>query len=107
VNIVPNADLFELTVGTDGEATRSAQNNKSAQITIDLMQTSESNAVLESFAASGAAFPLLVKDGSGSTIYSAVSAWVRRRPDATFDRTATSRSWVLECGELIGLEAGN
>jgi len=107
VNIVPNADLFELTVGTDGEATRSAQNNKSAQITIDFMQTSESNAVLESVAASGASFPLLVKDGSGSTIYSAVSAWVRRRPDATFDRTATSRSWVLECGELIGLEAGN
>jgi hypothetical protein len=107
VNIVPNADLYELTVGTDGEGTRSAQNNKSAQITIDLLQSSESNAILESFASSGETFPFLLKDNSGSTLYSAVTAWIRRRPDATFDRTATSRSWVLETDELLGGEGGN
>jgi hypothetical protein len=107
VNIVPNADLYELTVGTDGEGTRSAQNNKSAQIIIDLLQSSESNAILESFASSGETFPFLLKDNSGSTLYSAVTAWIRRRPDATFDRTATSRSWVLETDELLGGEGGN
>jgi hypothetical protein len=107
LNIVPNSDLQELTVGVDGEGTRSAMNNKSAQITVGLMQSSASNPVLESFAASGESFPLLVKDNSGSTIYSCVTAWVRRRPDAGFDRVAGERSWLLETDELIGGEGGN
>jgi hypothetical protein len=107
LNIVPNSDLQELIVGVDGEGTRSAMNNKSAQITISLMQSSASNPVLEAFAASGETFPMLVKDNSGSTIYSAVTAWVRRRPDAGFDRTAGQRDWLIETDELIGAEGGN
>jgi len=107
LNIVPNSDLQELVVGVDGEGTRSAMNNKSAQITISLMQSSASNPVLEAFAASGETFPMLVKDNSGATIYSMVTAWIRRRPDASFDRTATNRDWLIESDEIIGFEGGN
>ena len=107
VNVVPNADLFELTIGTDGEGTRSAQNNKSGQITVSLLQSSESNSILDAFAQSGETFPLLVKDNSGLALHSAVTAWVRRRPDAGFDRTAGNRDWTLETDELISFEGGN
>lgn len=107
LSIVPNADLYELTVGTDGDGTRSAQNNKSAQITLSLLQSSVSNAVLESLAEGEETFALLIKDNSGSTIYSAATAWVRRRPDANFDRTVGQRDWLLETDELIGAEGGN
>lgn len=107
VSIVPNSDEYELTIGIDGEGTRAKQNNRSAQITLSLLQSSESNAVLESFLNTGETFGFLLKDNSGSTIYSAVACWVRRRPDANFDRTAQNRDWVLETDNLIAVEAGN
>lgn len=112
VSIAMNEDQWSLQMGTDGEGTRSKSNNHSAQITISLMQTSDSNGVLQAFWNSdrltdGGVFPFYIKDNSGRSIWAAEQAWVKKQPDAALEREAGAREWVLETDNLIPFEGGN
>jgi hypothetical protein len=106
IRVERNEQAYNLKVGVDGEGTRVKSNNKSGKVTITLMQSSESNEALSAFAAAdelsnSGAVPLLLKDGTGTTIMSAATAWVQKYPDAEFAKEATTRAWVLETDELI------
>lgn len=112
VKLERNEQAFNLKIGVDGEGTRAKSNNKSGKITITLMQSSASNDDLSGFAAADelsntGAVPCLVKDASGRTIASAVTAWVQKYADAEFAKEAMTRAWVLETDELIIFEGGN
>ena len=98
----------------DGEGARSKNNNRSATITFTLLQTSEANGFLAAqhnldiLSANGDGIgPLIVKDGSGNSLYTADLAWVRKPPIAEFGRDVGSREWVLETHELVNLTLGN
>ncbi len=114
VTVAQNEDSFSLVIGSDGEGARSKNNNESAIVTFTLLQTSESNAVLAALhnldiaSANGDGIgPLLVKDNSGVSLYTAEKAWIRKPPDAEFGREVGSREWVIETHKLINLTAGN
>lgn len=112
VNIAMNEDQWSLQVGTDGEGTRSKSNNHSAQVTMSLMQTSDSNQVLQAFwnsdrVSDGGVFPLLIKDNSGRSLWAAEQAWIKKQPDAELAREAGAREWVIETDNLIPFEGGN
>lgn len=114
VKIENNEDAFTLQVGTDGEATRSRSNNNAAKITITLMQSSLSNDLLSSLhnldkAVPGGigCVPLLIKDLLGRSLYAAATAWIAKRPSASFAREAGPREWVIETNELIPFDGGN
>lgn len=114
VSVDQNEDSFTLAVGSDGEGARSKNNNRSATITFTLLQTSASNAALAALhnldilSANGDGIgPVLVKDNSGNSLYTADKAWVRKPPTAEFGREVGSREWTIETHELVNLTAGN
>ncbi len=112
VSVERNEDAWSLLVGADGEATRAKSNNRSGRVTIRLLQTSESNAILNDFAkaddlADAGAQALFIKDNSGNSLYSAEQAWIVKMPAATHGNEAGTREWVLETDNLVINEAGN
>ena len=107
-----NEQAFNLKVGVDGSGARAKNNNRSGKVTLTLLQTSGSNDDLSSFAAadelsSTGALPLLIRDASGRTVVSALTAWVQKYANAEFAKEISNRVWVLETDELIMLVAGN
>jgi hypothetical protein len=111
IRVERNEQAWNLKVGVDGEGTRAKSNNLSGKVTITLMQSSSSNDDLSAFAAAdelsnSGAVPLLVKDVSGTTVCSAVTAWVMKYPDTEFGKEVLTRAWVLETDELLMLVGG-
>ena len=112
VKVSRNNDSFMLAIGSDGEAARAANADKSGTVTVTLMQTSPSNDDLSNLmnadeltnTGTGALF---VKDASGRTLVSAVEAWIRKPADVEFAREITGREWVFETGNLEIFNAGN
>lgn len=76
VTVEMNEDLFTLQMGADGRGVRSKTSNRSARITVTLMQSSASNDLLSAIAqldsqSNEGVFPLMIKDGSGRSIHTA------------------------------------
>lgn len=113
VKVSRNEDSWKLQMGTDGTPTRSKSNNKSGTITIALMQTSASNAVLSGFAQldesslNAGIVTVIIKDLNGATLWTGPQSWVKKPPEGDFESNAKERTWVLEAGELYWLEGGN
>jgi len=107
IRIEQNEEDFQSIVGTDGSVTRFKTNNKSAKITIRLMQGSPSNAQLSALNRVDKAQPngagvgaLTIKNRQGSFLHTAEKCWISAPPAVSFDKTATVREWILECADL-------
>jgi len=112
VSVERNSDMYTLAMGTDGEGTRAKSNDKSGVITITLMHSSPSNAVLSALAAldeavDGGVVPALIRDANGLTLHAAKQIWVRKRPVSSYEREATDREWILETDDLEMFDGGN
>lgn len=113
LRIEQGTDDFETVVGTDGEVTRSKTNDRRATATILVMQTSQGMQALSALSnldrstPNGAGVvPFMVRDRNGATLYTGQNCWIRRPPDASFDRAATAREWAIDIAELIRNDAG-
>ena len=112
VTVTFDEDQFDLKVGTDGEGTRTKMNNFAAVVKINLMQSSDSNAILQGFwtqdrLTDGGVFPVLIKDNSGKSIYAAAQAWIQKQPEAKFAKSAETREWTIRTDNLVAFEGGN
>ena len=112
ITISMDEDQWELKVGTDGEGTRAKSNNYAATVKLMLMQSSDSNAILQAFwnsdrLSDGGLFPLLVKDNSGKSLYAADQAWIQKQPEAKFAKGVESREWTIRTDNLTPFEGGN
>lgn len=97
------SDAFSPIVGTDGQVSRAKSNNKLANVTILLMQTSTSNDFLSNLletdlnAPNGAGVGVLnVRDQSGRSIHRAAACWIVRAPNVAYGRDVGSREWGLQ-----------
>jgi hypothetical protein len=107
-----NDQAFNLKVGTDGKGTRVKSNNRSGQVQFNLMQSSPSNDDLSAIAqadelTNAGVNPLYIKDGTGTTIAAAVTAWIQKLPDTEFSNEATQRQWIIETDNLELYVGGN
>jgi hypothetical protein len=112
VGVARNNDIFTLTVGADGEATRTKSNDRSGRFTFTLQQSSISNDVINAIAnrdeeSNQGAVAVQVKDASGNALHSAERAWVVKKPDSEYAKETSNREWILETNELIHDPAGN
>ena len=112
ITVERNEQLFNLKVGVDGEATRAKSNNLSGKVTFVLMQSAQSNDDLSAIAladelSNSGVLPLLAKDGSGTSIFSALTAWLQKFPNAEFAKEASTRTWVIETDNLQMFIGGN
>ena len=111
VTIERNEDAWMLKVGVDGIGTRAKNNNRSGKITFKLMQTSPSNSTLSALTVADelsgkAAFTVLIRDANGSTLVSALTAWVAKFPSTEFGKEVLTREWSIETDNLIVFVGG-
>jgi len=114
ISVEHDEDDWTLAVGVDGEGTRSKTSNASATITVSLMQSSPVNDLLSAARELDRLTPsgtggqsLLIKDGSGSSLYAAETAWIQKAPSAELNREATTREWVFRTDNLVALHGSN
>jgi hypothetical protein len=114
VNVERNEDSFSLAVGSDGEACRAKTNNRSGRVTFTLGQWSITNQLLSALSnldevspAGDGIVPLLVKDNSGTSLYSAEKAWITKPAAAANSREPENREWVVETNYLVVNVGGN
>jgi len=103
---------FEYTPNADGGGTRSANNQNSAKITVTLSQSSEANELLSAIRtldkqSGGGVNPLMIRDGSGTSLHAATSAWIEKAPAAEYNKGVTGREWVFRTDDLDSLFGRN
>ena len=114
IEVDQDANDFDDIVGTDGDVTRSKTNDRRGTITITLMQSSESNALLSALSnvdrskSNGAGVgPLLIKDNQGTTFFAGEHSWIQKPPAAAFGKTAGPRAWLVRVADLERFDGGN
>lgn len=116
INVEHDEDDWTLVVGVDGEGTRSKTSNKSATITVSLMQSSDVNALLDaereldSFTPGGTGGkPILIKDLSGVTLVACETAWIQKPPAVELNRESTNRDWIFRTDAVapLAIHGGN
>lgn len=112
VSIETTQDDWEMTVGVDGEGTRSAMNDDSGSITVRLQASSLSNDYLNGLRQADklsglGQFPVSVQDTLGATLAFAEQAWIRRVPNQDFGRSVGEREWVFDTTKLSLNIGGN
>ena len=114
ISIEQNEDDFTLTVGADGDACRAKTNNKSARMTITLLQSSASNDALSvirgldiTTPSGDGILPFIWKDLSGRTFCVAEKAWIVKPPTVVYSRGVEAREWVLETDAMLWNVGGN
>jgi len=114
VEVSSNEDDYKMEVGTDGEVTRSATNNRTGTVKLHLMQTSSGNAILSTarqaglIAKNGADVgPMIVKDNSGASVFLAGKCWIQKPPDSPYGREAQARVWTIAVADLVRYDGGN
>lgn len=105
-------DSFTKVVSADGDVTRIHSSDKTSKITINLLQSSDANdyfsgLVLADQATKSGIVPVLIKDALGNSLYVAESAWLTKMVDGEFNRSISSRPWVIETGKLAAFTGGN
>ncbi len=107
-----NEDAFSLLMGAQGEGARTRSRDRSARVTVRLLQTSITNDVLSAILAldrlaGEGILTLMVKDNSGRSLHLAESAWVVREPASPFGDEAGAREWIFETDHMLHNIAGN
>ena len=114
LSVAMESDAFNDVVGSNGGGTRPKSNDQRATVTIKLMQSSETNALLSAIHNADLAAPngagvgaLLIRDRNGTTLLESTAAWIVKAPDISMDRQATTREWVIKCASLKRFDGGN
>ena len=105
VTISPLGDGMQIFSGADGEVARSVDPNCTYEVTVALSTASQSNVYLSNMfnydkATGDGVAPLLIKDMSGTTLFSAGEAWVVNMPEATRGRTIDTQEWKFNTGAV-------
>jgi hypothetical protein len=101
-----NEDSFKFKAGADGDGVRSRMLNHSGKITVTLLATSPTNALLQAAvladeaSPNGILLPAMVKDYGGNALWTAAAAWVTRPANGEMAAEAGTREWVFECARL-------
>jgi len=113
VSIAAENDLYEKSVGADGDVSRSRRNDDTGVLTLTLKQTSQSNDVLSALlaadrAGNGGLVDVLVQEsGSGRTIVFAQAAWIKRYPNLVYGPNVENREWQIDLAGLNYFIGGN
>lgn len=98
-------DSFKFMTGNDRETCRTLSANRSGQIVITLLQTSQSNDFLSALqiadeASGKGQFVTLVKDLYGKTLVGGSECWLTKPADIEFGDDGTGREWTIQVAQL-------
>ena len=105
-------DTFRKVVGCFGEVTRVMNKDTTGELTIDLMQTSESNAFLSILQyvdelGKFAVVPIFIIDLSGGSFGLSMSGWIRKPPELVFNKGLELRRWTFDLATVDVVQLGN
>lgn len=103
VKVEPGGDDWNVVVGADGSVARAKSNDRTAKVTIRLLQTSPKNDQLSALRrldantiGGAAAYEFKLRDRGGTTKVSAARAFILGRPkEVTFGKTIKMREWTV------------
>jgi hypothetical protein len=102
-----NTDIVEEEVGAQGDLSLTQNADRTGEITISLMQTSPSNALLSLGAQSQEnvydnvlPFSITVLDPSGSVLAYASNCYYKSFPDVEVGASQSAREWMFGCETL-------
>ena len=107
-------DFYEVVKGVDGDVSRSRKVARTGKLTIHLLNTSKSNAVLSALMAPGFSsgngtadvFAFLIRDRNGASLVACEKAWIMKAPNVTHAGKAQPRDWVIACANPTIIEMG-
>jgi hypothetical protein len=87
-------------------------NDRRASIEISLLQTNSANSTLTGIVtldkAGNGVGPLVIKDGSGNSLFFALNAWIEQEPNITYASDSVGTyTWTLKCADYEANIAGN
>ena len=105
------SDANILVMGGLGVGTMVHTHNRSAEISFVLQQSSASNdrlTLIFEANSQGLFVPLVLRDGSGTTLLTAATAFIKKLPDASQSTNSVeNRTWVVTTDKLLGNIGGN
>lgn len=112
VRISKDTQQISTTRAMDGTMSRIKSPDTGWKIEITLAQSSSANDIFSVLwnvdKVSGLGkFPLFIKDGSGSTMFMASTAWIEELPNITFSNQLETRCWRLGATDVIVNIGGN
>lgn len=105
-----NNDMFNLTVGADGDSTRAQSSDRSGKMSFKLLPTSDDNGYLNSLhlldVESGAGVvPVIIKSIDTGLTATASQAWIVKTAEISLGAGVTAREWIFETDRLAVFEA--
>lgn len=106
-------DAFTVKKGVDGAITRVKNLGQVVEITVKLMQTSRSNAVLSALheqdrlqpGGAGVA-PFGMQDGNGTSLFATDKCWIAKRPPVSYGKDVGPREWKFHATNYAWFEGG-
>lgn len=106
IQVEAAADEWEIIDGADSEVMRHSINSSSCEVTLTLMPTSASNAILQALLDSRRTYTLSIRDARGSYDFSSENAFVARKPDVSLGKKPADREWMIRCMSYTQTVAG-
>lgn len=112
VEVERNGDAVSLLVGTQGEYAWAINRDKSGIITLQIMQTAQSNDILWAMAiadeqAGAGSRPFSLEDLNGRTLVQSAEVKVMKLPNLPYSNEVSPREWKLVAGSLDVMIGGN
>lgn len=104
VSIEGNGDGITRKVGCNGEIVRSVSPDRTFNVKISLLQTSETNSWLQNMQSldidtGEGMFSIEVKDLRGGTLFFAADAWIVKPAARGYGRESSNREWDIQTGD--------
>lgn len=112
VRISKDTQQTTTTRAMDGTMSRIKSPDTGWKVEITLAQSSSANDVFSTFwnvdkVTGMGKFPLFIKDGSGSTMFMASTAWIEEVPDIIFSNQMETRTWRFAATDVLVNIGGN
>lgn len=100
------------TKGLTGDSVRVKQSDHIGTCTLQLMQSSEYNDILQTMhdadKETGTGYGVfMVQDLNGTTLYASNAAWIEGTPEAGFGNESNTREWVIALDNLQSFVGGS
>lgn len=112
VRIIKDSQQIYTTRAMDGTMSRCKSPDTGWRIEITLAQSSSANDIFSALwnvdrVTGLGKFPLFIKDGSGSTMFTAATAWIEQLPEVIFSNQMETRTWTFCATDVLINIGGN
>jgi len=112
ITVTPSGDAFEKHRGADGSVDRVNKNVYDYEVSLTLKQSSPLNVSLASLKyadqiSNSGILPLTIRDFSGSALFTANAAWIRKEPNVEYGDSMSGREWIFDTGLAVSTPGGN